>query len=147
MSPFLAARADREEILSQAFWAFIWFQVRPAFYPQAALAGSQKAVWRNAKPQKATWHNVEAQDAIRHDTTSKKASWHDAEAQKAHRGMTPTHKKQGGMTLKGSVRCRLPTITYMHVCENEHFGIGIFCIPAGVRLPFHDHPQMTVISR
>lgn len=42
---------------------------------------------------------------------------------------------------------RIPTITYMHVCENEDFGIGIFCIPAGSNLPFHDHPKMTVISK
>ena len=42
---------------------------------------------------------------------------------------------------------RLPVITYLHICENDKFGMGVFCIPGGTNIALHDHPQMTVFSR
>ncbi|XP_031498366.1 plant cysteine oxidase 1-like [Nymphaea colorata] len=41
----------------------------------------------------------------------------------------------------------LSNITYIHIYESEFFSMGVFCFPAGVSLPFHDHPSMTVLSK
>uniref|UniRef100_A0A804I967 cysteine dioxygenase n=1 Tax=Musa acuminata subsp. malaccensis TaxID=214687 RepID=A0A804I967_MUSAM len=38
-------------------------------------------------------------------------------------------------------------ITYIHIHECEDFSIGVFCFPAGARLPLHDHPRMVVLTK
>uniref|UniRef100_A0AAV1U4H1 2-aminoethanethiol dioxygenase n=1 Tax=Peronospora matthiolae TaxID=2874970 RepID=A0AAV1U4H1_9STRA len=38
-------------------------------------------------------------------------------------------------------------VHYQHVYEDKTFSIGIFILPPGVRIPLHDHPGMSVISR
>lgn len=38
-------------------------------------------------------------------------------------------------------------ITYLHVYEDEDLSVGIFCLPARSRIPLHDHPGMSVVSR
>ena len=38
-------------------------------------------------------------------------------------------------------------IGYIHLYESEHVSMGIFLLPAGSRIPLHDHPGMTVVSR
>lgn len=39
------------------------------------------------------------------------------------------------------------TLSYQHVHSDDFMSIGIFIIPAGKRLPLHDHPQMTVFTK
>ncbi|CAN6466858.1 unnamed protein product [Victoria cruziana] len=58
---------------------------------------------------------------------------------------------QGSPESPGSRRLingrSLSNITYIHIYESEFFSMGIFCFPAGASLPFHDHPNMTVLSK
>ncbi|XP_077351877.1 2-aminoethanethiol dioxygenase-like [Festucalex cinctus] len=35
-----------------------------------------------------------------------------------------------------------PPVTYMHICETEHFSMGVFLLASGARIPLHDHPGM-----
>jgi len=41
----------------------------------------------------------------------------------------------------------LPHVSYVHIFANPSFSIGIFVLPAGARIPLHDHPDMTVLSK
>ncbi|WOL19944.1 hypothetical protein Cni_G28746 [Canna indica] len=38
-------------------------------------------------------------------------------------------------------------LTYIHIHECDDFSIGVFCFPAGARLPLHDHPRMMVLTK
>lgn len=38
-------------------------------------------------------------------------------------------------------------VTYLHIHEDSNMTIGVFCLPANTRIPLHDHPGMTVLSR
>uniref|UniRef100_A0A672F8F4 2-aminoethanethiol (cysteamine) dioxygenase b n=1 Tax=Salarias fasciatus TaxID=181472 RepID=A0A672F8F4_SALFA len=35
-----------------------------------------------------------------------------------------------------------PPVTYMHICETEHFSMGVFLLRSGASIPLHDHPGM-----
>ncbi|KAM9809501.1 2-aminoethanethiol dioxygenase-like isoform 1-T1 [Syngnathus typhle] len=35
-----------------------------------------------------------------------------------------------------------PPVTYMHICETEHFSMGVFLLKSGACIPLHDHPGM-----
>lgn len=35
-----------------------------------------------------------------------------------------------------------PPVTYMHICETDHFSMGVFLLKSGASIPLHDHPGM-----
>uniref|UniRef100_A0AAV2JMD0 2-aminoethanethiol dioxygenase n=1 Tax=Knipowitschia caucasica TaxID=637954 RepID=A0AAV2JMD0_KNICA len=35
-----------------------------------------------------------------------------------------------------------PPVTYMHICETDHFSMGVFLLKSGAYIPLHDHPGM-----
>ncbi|XP_061913829.1 2-aminoethanethiol (cysteamine) dioxygenase b [Entelurus aequoreus] len=40
-----------------------------------------------------------------------------------------------------------PPVTYMHICETEHFSMGVFLLKSGACIPLHDHPGMHGLLR
>lgn len=36
----------------------------------------------------------------------------------------------------------VPPVTYMHICETNHFSMGVFLLKTGASIPLHDHPGM-----
>jgi len=38
-------------------------------------------------------------------------------------------------------------VKYLHICETKHFSMGVFVLGKGARIPLHDHPDMTVLSK
>lgn len=48
-----------------------------------------------------------------------------------------------GITAVGaSCQRAAPPVTYMHICETEHFSMGVFLLKTGATIPLHDHPDM-----
>ncbi|XP_030011591.1 LOW QUALITY PROTEIN: 2-aminoethanethiol dioxygenase-like [Sphaeramia orbicularis] len=46
-------------------------------------------------------------------------------------GSPPPHRHRGA-----------PPVTYMHICETDHFSMGVFLLKSGASIPLHDHPGM-----
>lgn len=40
-----------------------------------------------------------------------------------------------------------PPVTYMHICETDHFSMGVFLLKSGASIPLHDHPGMHGLLR
>ncbi|XP_068597408.1 2-aminoethanethiol (cysteamine) dioxygenase b [Brachionichthys hirsutus] len=40
-----------------------------------------------------------------------------------------------------------PPVTYMHICETDHFSMGVFLLKTGASIPLHDHPGMHGLLR
>ncbi|XP_020114643.1 plant cysteine oxidase 1-like [Ananas comosus] len=53
------------------------------------------------------------------------------------------NKSQDGLIFGQAIA----QITYIHIHESDHFSIGVFCFPAGAKIPLHDHPRMVVLSK
>ena len=41
----------------------------------------------------------------------------------------------------------VPHVSYVHLFSDAAFSMGIFVLPAGAKIPLHDHPEMTVLSK
>ena len=54
------------------------------------------------------------------------------------------HHEPQGAEGDGAPR---PPITYLLIYEDSRVSLGIFCLPARARIPLHNHPGMTVLSR
>ncbi|KAL4431942.1 hypothetical protein ABPG77_000209 [Micractinium sp. CCAP 211/92] len=53
-----------------------------------------------------------------------------------------------GEAESGAAECQpRPPITYLLIYEDERISLGVFCLPARARIPLHNHPGMTVMSR
>eukprot|EP00127_Corallochytrium_limacisporum_P001333 Clim_evm23s51 gene=Clim_evmTU23s51 len=39
------------------------------------------------------------------------------------------------------------SMSYAHIADSSAFSMGIFYLPAGFQIPFHDHPSMQVLCR
>jgi cysteamine dioxygenase len=40
-----------------------------------------------------------------------------------------------------------PHVSYMHLFSDPTFSMGVFILPTGAKIPLHDHPEMTVLSK
>lgn len=40
-----------------------------------------------------------------------------------------------------------PHVSYMHLFSDPSFSMGVFLLPTGAKIPLHDHPDMTVLSK
>ena len=49
--------------------------------------------------------------------------------------------------LRESALRSLRSSVCMAICSNKFFDMAIFLIPAGGKIPLHDHPNMTVVSK
>lgn len=51
--------------------------------------------------------------------------------------LVPRRSDDGAPRLHGA-----PPVTYMHICETDHFSMGVFLLKSGASIPLHDHPGM-----
>ncbi|PRW60097.1 dynamin-related 3B-like isoform A [Chlorella sorokiniana] len=54
---------------------------------------------------------------------------------------------QQAMDREAAADAARPPITYLLIYEDSRVSMGIFCLPARARIPLHNHPGMTVLSR
>ena len=47
----------------------------------------------------------------------------------------------------GPPRCTYPPLEYLKLHESAAFAMGVFCFPENGKIPLHDHPGMTVVSK
>ena len=50
-------------------------------------------------------------------------------------------------TLLGSLLRRAPSVQYLRGADTASYSVGVFLLSAGARIPLHNHPGMTVLSR
>ncbi|XP_061601752.1 2-aminoethanethiol dioxygenase-like [Cololabis saira] len=50
-------------------------------------------------------------------------------------------RPRGGSSTRGGGAPR-PPVSYMHICETDHFSMGVFLLQSGACIPLHDHPGM-----
>lgn len=51
-------------------------------------------------------------------------------------------RADGGAAAPLPLQHGAPPVTYMHICETDHFSMGVFLLKSGASIPLHDHPGM-----
>lgn len=56
--------------------------------------------------------------------------------------LVPRREAGGSAPPARSYHHHQPPVTYMHICETDHFSMGVFLLKSGTSIPLHDHPGM-----